>query len=129
MKVDIDRLTKFLNSTAKEIKDAADVVQDDPAKALQYIPNFTQKIEQLRSLGNLSDVSASIVNSQEKDSVHAAIQTFLQNVKEAQEKVGVVGAAIFGMPEFRDFTANLEQVKASLEKGKRVEAPEEEQGI
>lgn len=129
MEVDLDQLTQVLNTSAQKIKEASDVVAKDPTKAMEFIPSLMSQFQQLQSIGSMDDITASIANAPQTDSVHAAIQSFLQNTKEAQEKVGPMGAALFGNPQFKELTANLEQVKASLEKGKRVEGTEEGPGV
>jgi hypothetical protein len=58
-----------------------------------------------------------------------AIGSFLKNTKDAQEKAGMMGAAFFSNPQFQALRENLEQVKASLERGKRVEKPEKGQEL
>lgn len=132
MGVDLDRLTQVLNTSAQKIKEASEVVAQahDPTQVMQFIPAMMEQFKQLKSIGSLDDIKGSIESAPQTDSIYAAIQTFLQNTKEAQEKVGPMGAALFGTPQFQEFTANLEQVKASLEKkGKRVEGPEEGPGV
>lgn len=129
MEVDIKKFTEVLTATAEQIKEASDVVQTNPAKAMTFIPGFLSQIMQLQGFGTLSDISASIRTDSDKTSVQTAIQTFLDNSKTAQEKAGVMGAAIFANPQFQALRENLEQVKNSLDRGKRVERTEEGHGL
>ncbi len=129
MDVDIKRLTEVLNVTADKIKEASEVVQSNPAKAMSFIPVVMDQIRQLQGFVNLGDISASIKSDSDKDSVNMAIGSFLKNTKDAQEKAGMMGAAFFSNPQFQALRENLEQVKASLERGKRVEKPEKGQEL
>jgi len=129
MEVNLDQLAQVLNTSAAKIKEASEVVAKDPTQAMAFIPSMMEQFQQLQSMGSLDDIKSSIESAPETSSVHSAIQMFLQNTKEAQEKVGPMGAALFGTPQFQELTANLEQVKASLEKGKRVEGPEDAPGV
>lgn len=129
MDIDISKFTEVLNSTTETIKQASDVVQNNPAKAMTFIPMVLKQVQQLQGFGNLGDISASKWSDSEKDSVHLAIQGFLSNTKEAQEKAGAMGAAFFANPQFKNLMDNLEQVKNSLERGQRVERTEEEHGL
>jgi hypothetical protein len=129
MKVDLERLTQFLNESAEDIRRASDIVASDPAKAIDFIPSLMTQFQQFRSIGSLPDIKTSIENADRTENVHAAIKSFLDSTKEAQEKVGPIGAALFGTTQFRELRDNLEQVKRSLEKGKKVDQAEEGSGI
>jgi hypothetical protein len=129
MEVDLDHFTKVLNTSAERIKEASEVVSKNPAKAMEFIPSLMAHFQELQTIGSFEDIKASVQSAPEASNVHSAIQKFLQNTKEAQEKVGPVGAALFGTPQFQELTSNLEQVKKSLERGKRVEGSSEGQEI
>lgn len=123
MDIDLDRLAKLLNTTASDIKSAADKVKSSPSEAMEFVPGIMQNMQNIQSFGKLEGVSV------ETDSpVYKAIGLFLKNTKDAQEKVGVMGAAIFNHPRVLEVTANLERVKKKLdaERGGRVTRKQQE---
>lgn len=129
MRIDLEQYTDVLNTTANQIKEASEVVQKNPAKALTFIPTLMEQIRELQGFGNLNAISASISSETDTTSFYSAIKSFLANSKEAQEKAGAMGAGFFANPQFQALRDNLEQVKVSLEKGKRVEKSNESHEI
>lgn len=126
--MDIEKLRRFLTSTAESITNAAEIAQTNPVEAMKFVPAIMENFKELQKFGDFSDFSVSGIDIQEKNAVAAAIGMFLTSTKEAQEKVGSMGATLFAAPYVKEVTENLEQVKASLERGKRVEAPEKSSG-
>lgn len=129
MSVDLDHLTRILNTATEKLKEASDIAHKDPRKAMQCIPAVLVHFSELQSMHHLNEISISNVDAAQKKSVISAIHQFLVNTKETQEKVGTMGAALFGTSQFQELKSNLELVKKSLEKGKKVDRIEEGHGI
>ncbi len=128
MKLDLDRLTQILNNTASDIKSAAEKASVNPMEAMKFVPQIMDNLHKLQSYGQLEGINAS--DKSKVNSVYEAINLFLKNTKDAQEKVGAMGAAIFNNPSVREVTANLNQIKEQLDaaRGGRV-TPKDNEGL
>jgi len=126
--MDLDQLQKVLNSSADQIKRASEAAEQDPVQVMDFIPPLMSQFQELKSFGTFEEIKASVARAPQKSGIQDAIRAFLENTKEAQEKAGPM-AALFSNPQFKELQDNLEQVKSSLEKGKRVEPLEEGPGV
>ena len=121
MDIDLDKLTNVLNETAQQIQEASDKMPASPMELLPFAQPIMANFTTLQGFGDLKDIKVTGDQSTELD---RAIRNFLNNTKVAEEKAGALGAAIFANPIFKEVTANLEQVKARLKRGERVEPKE-----
>lgn len=127
MAIDLDRLTKVLNTTAQEIKEASEKAVSNPMEAISFVPKIMERFKSLSSFGDLGNIKATSGSDEQINAVRNALQNFLQNTKEAQEKVGAMAASLFANPAVKGVYEDLERVKASLDKergGKVVETSE-----
>lgn len=129
MKVDVEQFAQELNQATKTIKEAAEAAQKNPLEAMTFITNVLAQLKEIRNFGDSSHITASVTSETQKRAVYQAVESFLTQTKEAQEKAGSLGAGFFANPFFQNLKDNLEQVKTSLEKGKRVEKSSESQEI
>lgn len=121
MDIDLESLTKVLNDTAQQIKEVTNKMPGSPVELMPLVQPIMENFTKLQRFGDLKGIKAT---GDESTALDHAIQNFLTHTKEAEEKAGAFGAAIFANPQFKELTANLEQVKASLKRGERVEPKE-----
>lgn len=120
---DIDRFTSLLRSTAGDIKLAAEKAKTNPAAAMEFVPAIMKNMRDLQTFGKLDKLTPTSVAP-----VYEAINLFLNNTKEAQEKVGAMGAALFKQPVILEVTSNLQRIKKKLDedRGGKVSQTEHE---
>lgn len=129
LNMDLEHFAAVLNNTTQTIKKVSEIDQKKLEDALEFIPKLTLHFSELESFGDLKNIVISPGNTDQQKAVISAIHFFLESTKEAQEKAGALGAALFGMPQFKEFKENLEVVKKYLEKGKKVDKAEDVHGL
>ncbi len=129
MRLDVDKLTEILNNSSQQIKNLSNEATADP-KNLQtslqkFVPTMMAGYRELQAL-NFEELRSSIKDPKKLASVQSAIQNFLFQTKDAQEKVGAIQSALFANPAFIDFTKKLKDLSNFLKRGQKVENVEHE---
>src|SRR5690606_1180644 len=95
MAIDLDRLTKVLNTTAQEIKEASEKAVSNPMEAISFVHKIMERFKCLSSFGDIGNIKATSGSDEQINEVRNELQNFLKNTKEAQEKVGAMAASLF----------------------------------
>jgi hypothetical protein len=129
MRLDLEQLTNMLNTSSSEMKKLSNNAQKSPQQTMSSFQNFLPKImegyQQLQK-ASFDDIRTSAKNPEQLNNIQNAIQSFLANSKEAQQKAGAMQTALFGNPAFKEFTHKLQDLSNFLKRGVKVEKTEHE---